>query len=56
MRKPRQFKAPIAIREEAAELARQTAQQREQDGDAEGADVLRDLAAQIRRIRLTEIR
>lgn len=56
MRTPRQYKAPFAIREEAAELALEAAQQREQDGDPEGADVLRDLAAQIRRIRMTEVR
>ena len=56
MRTHRQSKAAVAIREEAAELALEAAQQREQVGDPEGADVLRDLAAQIRRIRLTEIR
>lgn len=56
MSKPRHSKASAAIREEAAELAVEAARQREQDGDPEGANVLRDLSAQIRRIRLTEIR
>ena len=56
MREPRQRKAPVAIREEAAELARIAAEQREQDGDPEGAEVLRDLFEQIRKISLSEIR
>lgn len=42
------------IRREAAQLAREAANQREADGDPEGAGVIRDLAASIDKIRLTE--
>lgn len=56
MAKPRQSKYPVVIREEAFELARMAAEQREADGDPEGAEVIRDLAEQIRNIRLTEYR
>lgn len=42
------------IRREAAQLARNAAVEREKDGDPEGAGVIRDLAADIEKIRLTE--
>ena len=51
----RRMKAPLAIREEAYELAQIAAEEREKDGDPEGADVLRDLAESIKGIRLTEL-
>lgn len=41
------------VRAEAVRLARAEAREREMTGDPEGAGVLRDLAAAIRRIRLT---
>lgn len=52
----RQRKAPIAIRVEAEEIAREWARDREAEGDPEGAGVIRDLADRIGRIRLTEDR
>ncbi len=56
MSKLRQTRPPIVIREHAAELARAAATEREKDGDAEGAEVIRDLEAAIRKIPLSEYR
>lgn len=55
-RRPRQLRPPVVIREHAAELAREAADQREKDGDPEGADILRELEQEIRKIPLSEIR
>lgn len=55
-RKPRQSKAPVAIRCEAYELALEAANERESDGDPEGAGAIRDLAERIKAIRLSELR
>lgn len=49
----RQAKSPSDVRDEAYRLALFHARERANDGDAEGADVIRDLAASIKRIRLT---
>lgn len=42
------------LRAEAIEIVRSSARQRDRDGDPEGAGVLRDIADQIGRIRLTK--
>lgn len=52
----RQRRAGVAIREHAAELVRLAADEREETGDPEGAQVLRDLVRDIRKIPLTEER
>ena len=49
----RQAKRPADVRDEAYRLALEAARDRDRDGDPEGAGVIRDLAASIRRIRLT---
>lgn len=49
----RQAKLPTDVRTEAYRLALECAREREKDGDPEGAGVIRDLAASIKRIRLT---
>lgn len=49
----RQAKPPADVRDEAYRLALEHARDREADGDPEGAGVIRDLAAAIKRIRLT---
>lgn len=54
VRSGRRMKAPVAIREEAYELAMLQAAERETDGDPEGAGVIRDLADAIRKITLSE--
>jgi len=56
MRRPRQLRPAVVIREHAAELARVAAEEREKDGDPEGADVIRELEAAIRKIPLSEAR
>lgn len=48
----RRRKTASAVRAEAARLAAQEAEQRDRDGDPEGAGVLRDLARTIRAIRI----
>lgn len=49
----RQAKQPSDVRDEAYRLALDAARERAADGDPEGAGVIRDLAASIKRIRLT---
>lgn len=46
-------KTPAEIRSEASALARYYAEEREREGDPEGAGVLRDLAAAINKIKLS---
>lgn len=49
----RQAKRPADVRDEAYQLALEAARDRDRDGDPEGAGVIRDLAASIKRLRLT---
>ncbi|TKW64666.1 MAG: hypothetical protein DI616_18160 [Paracoccus denitrificans] len=49
----RQAKRAADVRDEAYRHALDAAREREADGDPEGAGVIRDLAASIKRIRLT---
>ncbi len=49
----RQSKRPSDVRDEAYRLALYHARERANEGDPEGAGVIRDLAASIKRIRLT---
>lgn len=49
----RQSKRPSDVRDEAYRLALFHARERANEGDPEGAGVIRDLAASIKRIRLT---
>ena len=49
----RQPKRPSDVRDEAYRLALFHARERANEGDPEGAGVIRDLAASIKRIRLT---
>lgn len=49
----RQAKRAADVRDEAYRLALDAARERMSDGDPEGAGVIRDLAASIKRIRLT---
>ena len=49
----RQTKSSADLRDEAYRLALNVARERESDGDPEGAGVIRDLAASIKRITLT---
>jgi hypothetical protein len=52
---PRKLRHPKDIRAEAIALARSYARQRDHDGDPEGAAVIRDLASELARIRLTSL-
>lgn len=52
----RMKKSPDDIRREAAAMVRTWAREQERLGDAEGAGMLRDLALEISRIRLTKDR
>lgn len=47
-------KTPAEVRKQAALIARYWANEREQTGDLEGAGVLRDIAAEISKLRLTK--
>lgn len=46
-------KTPAEIRSEASALAKYSAEEREREGDPEGAGVLRDLTTAIKKMKLS---